>query len=122
MMNLVSLKNKLQLNIDSVDVVLQKFKARFDENPTEALSWGETVFNAAATQLVGQTILSWIASAEDSDKNLSPDEIFQMMKDQITRVVLHGARYPEHSSSACSNMMKTEVVAAYATILEDMKW
>ena len=87
---------------------LEKFSKSFAENPAYAFEWSHDAFRAAARVQVGMNIRAWVKYEEASAEKIM---------DQVRRQVLHGAQYPERSTSMQSNIIKQEIVAVWAELL-----
>lgn len=94
-----ALESMLRGAKDDVD----KFAARFAEDPCYAFEWADAAMEAAAKQWVA-TRLQTVLEAN------GVDAVFE----EARREALRGARYPSRSTSQPSNLMAQYKAAAYA--------
>ena len=102
---------KYQRNIDSVITGLQEFKTKFDKDPAHAFSWGDGAFKAAAELNVLKDVVSLLQDGHSA----------QSVRDYLLDSVLHGSKYPAHSTSPTSNLIEQYTLAARAAILSDLR-
>lgn len=93
----------LAQSVDEATRTLADFRARLEVNPTDAFAWADASFNAAAKLEAAARLLAIC------DRGTARDAI-----DYAMEMTFQGARHPESSTSACSNLLKTAVTAAYA--------
>jgi len=96
--------------LQAADAELAAWKKKLEENPAEAFEWSLRAFEAAARQHVAKNVQRMIKA----DGN--------QIKERLEELVVHGASYPEMSTSPTSNLMKSLVVAKYAVVLGEMKY
>lgn len=93
--------------------VLDKFAKDFAYDPTYALSWSNSVFQAAARVKVAKEL----ATAFEN-----PDVDVVRARAYLTDRVLNRARYPAQSTSPTANLMEQYESAAYAEALEVLNY
>ena len=96
---------------------IDNFANRFEESPFSAFEWSKETFRAAAELLFAQSLRVALATAES--KNV---DLFETIERLTEDAVLQGAAFPEYSTSPQANLVKTELVAARARLLRDMKF
>lgn len=94
---------------------IDKFKAELDKDPSYALSWGLTVFQAAARLKVAQMLVYGFTPKEGS-----PVYTVEQAVNFLTDRVMNKARYPAQSTSPTSNLMEQYEAAAYAEAIDDL--
>ncbi len=102
-----TLKERLTYDIKGYEKETKKFAERLLENPAYAMEWSQDMFQTAGRLHVARTVLVWIAKGNVN------------LRDQVTRLVVDGARFPASSSSPPSNLMHLQVVAAYGRFLSE---
>ena len=94
---------------------IEKFRTDLAANPAHALDWSARAFNAAAMYEVAGAVLAWLDATQRSE-----EERVAAVVAELEREVLRRACTPPRSSSAQSNLLDVERLAARAEILE--KW
>lgn len=82
---------------------LVQFKARLEANAMDAFKWGDEALVASARESVFAGILTLLASHG-----------FETTVKEVLSLALQGARHPEHSTSALSNLVNEAKTAALA--------
>jgi hypothetical protein len=117
---LEALAAKLESKVESDKKAIAEFAQKVLEAPGYALTWADSVFGASARVLTYNLIIKAIRSRADHE-NLPPMTIAEV-REYVTEQVVSKAQYPSRSTSACTNLMKECELAAWATILDIMKW
>ena len=105
-------------NLKNAQKVLDDWEKKFDRNPLEAFTWSGPAFPAAAEVMVYKGVLECMNSANEDKKW----EVFEGLIRVMQSSVMHSARYPEHSSSATSNLASSAVTSVQAELVEKMQW
>jgi hypothetical protein len=95
--------------INAGETLLARFQSQFAADPAYAFEWSQNAFKGAARVQVGKTLLAWLDHEGATTESI--------MK-EVQSTVVRGARWPEHSTSQQSNLIKTEIVAVYAELLD----
>jgi hypothetical protein len=102
---------------------LDKWSERFAKDPVDAFSWSKEIFEAAARKRSAEEIVTWINIVkENTDEYAAPSDlkILQMVRRNLFREVMHGAKWPERSTSPQSNEMAACLMAKRAEWLENI--
>lgn len=97
---------------ESCQARLDKFTAKFAEDPAYALSWGTEAFQAAASLRVLKQVIG----------ALNEEGTLDNIRSTLTDRVMHKAKYPPQSTSPTSNLIEQYELAAYAEILSDLQY
>jgi hypothetical protein len=104
---------RFQRRAESETARLDKFKVDFDKDPAYAFVWSCDAFRSAATlKVLNQIIVALEAGHADIDN----------IKSTMLDRVLHGSKYPSHSTSPTSNLMEQYELSACASILSDLQY
>lgn len=84
-------------------------------NPAYDMEWSDSAFAAAATHKVGAVVGAWLSNpnAGGTDEE-RVQEVDRLVRAEIMRL----AKYPSRSSSAASNVMAEQTLAAWALLAE----
>jgi hypothetical protein len=108
------LLKRAQSDIVSRDTEVEKFRKDLDEHPAYALEWAHKVYTAVARGMVADNIHIYLSNNEDLDE----------LYTYVQREALRRARYPERSTSVCSNLLERDTGSAWAQwaeLLDEMK-
>lgn len=95
---------------------MSQFAAKVVADPFQ-MTWADKAFASAASYKVWSTIRAWCDDVEDDDNRLS------LITEQMRQNVMRGARYPGRSTSMSSNLLDSEITAAWSDALSRvMKW
>lgn len=124
MPNLKQLKAQLEKMVNDGDRALSEFKDKLNQNPVHAFKWADSVMSLTARQLVAQTFLTqinnWEASKDaDAQGRLTEDQVVERIRQAVNREAVNKARWSSQSTSACSNTMERQELAAYAELAAD---
>lgn len=92
---------------------ISRFKVAFEKDAAHALSWGTSVFEAAANERVNTQLIEYI----NNEVGLIEKVLIDNMIDLVTSKVLYGAKYPPQSTSPTSNLIVQYELAAWARVL-----
>jgi hypothetical protein len=81
-----------------------------------AFEWADDAMVAAQMEWVGLAVREWIKIGRKN--NNSDDLIVTHIREHITSETLRMAKYPTHSTSACTNSMAQYKAAAMAEFLD----
>jgi len=87
---------------------LCKWQANFIENPSYALEWSQGTFENAARHKVTKLTLNALSEGHSLEKIIN----------DLKRVVFRDSKSPVRSTSPAHNLIKQELLAAYADMLE----
>lgn len=108
------LAKRLQSDINSGQKTVDEFREKLGENPGYALEWAHKVYRAVAQAQVAGYIKHILENSEDIDELIT----------YVTREAIRGAKYPERSTSICSNLLERDLAAAWgewAERLDELK-
>lgn len=105
-----SMAYRLNHDIKNATELIEKFKARLDSDPCDAFEWAGQVMEAAAKMKVATVLKMVLETKADDGEDGGVDGV----RRYATGRALNGARYPHHSTSVTSNVMKEYLTAAYA--------
>ena len=100
--------NRFQRDLVSVQADIAEFTQKMAVDAAYTLSWGTSVFQAAAKERVLKQVLASIEQGDD---------IVSMVTDRV----LSKAKYPAQSSSPTSNLIEQYELAALAEVLSAIK-
>ncbi len=100
---------------------LEGFAKNLAENPHYAFSWGERGIEASARNNVGQTINVRIEMTKKNQPDWSDDRVADNVLREIENEMIRKARWPEHSTSAVSNLTSMYRTAALAEFVARMR-
>jgi len=103
----------LQFSIEQNNKHVAKFTSDVEKDPYEAMSWSKGTLEIIATLQAQKHVLLML----ESDEMASIQKVY----DTVLRRVVADAKYPEHSSSPISNLMKQFLTAGYSQQLEYLK-
>jgi hypothetical protein len=98
---------------------LDKFAKSFADDPAHAMDWSASAFNAAAVKRVTTRVLEAIGNM--INKGTSRGDILSHLVDYSTKEILTRAKYPKKSTSATSNLLDAEMLAAWADISDILR-
>jgi hypothetical protein len=104
--------------MSSARATLDKFEKQFATDPSYAFSWGAEAFKAAARHKVALQIQAWIRS---TNTDATFEERLASIIKELRAEVMRKAKWPEHSTSATSNLMALEMNSANAEMLETLE-
>jgi len=108
------LAKRLQSDIDSGQKMVDEFREKLGEHPAYALEWAHKVYRSVAQAQVAENLKAFIEHNEDFDELLA----------YVTREAIRRAKYPERSTSICSNLLDRDSAAAWgewAERLDELK-
>lgn len=91
---------------------IQRFKLELDKDPAYALSWGDSVFRAAAKLRILNQLVNDLADEKTTRENIH---------DSLMGRIMHKSRYPAQSTSPTSNLIEQYELAACAEIVDDLR-
>lgn len=98
---------------------MDKFAAKFAEDPAYSLSWSAPLFTAAGKVAVGGIVKKrTIANTKANKPEWSDDELADKIVQDLLREVLQKAKWPESSTSQPSNEMALRKNAALAEVVD----
>jgi hypothetical protein len=100
--------NRFQRDLVGVQAEIAEFTAKMAVDAAYTLSWGTSVFQAAAKERVLKQVLNAIEQGDD-------------VVAIITDRVIHKAKYPAQSTSPTSNLIEQYELAALAEVLSAIK-
>lgn len=101
-----------QDSIEESNRAIASFKEGLDNDPLNALSWGDSAFEAAANLRVAKFVQAYI-----SREDFSLDQLVAHLAEKTLR----GALHPGKSTSASSNLASQYETAAWAKMLDKVK-
>lgn len=113
-MNEAQLIKRLESQMNTIQQSLDKFMVDFHSDPSHALSWGNSTFQAAASLKVLKMVHAALTHS-------TPCSI-QAVKETLMDRVLHKSKYPPQSTSPTSNLIEQYELAAYAELLSDLRY
>jgi hypothetical protein len=102
---------------ESAQAACDKFAESFAKDPAYALSWGTSVFQAAARLKVATMLVQAFTEREGEVMCT-----IEQARDTLLDRVMHKARYPAQSTSPASNLMEQYEAAAYAEALDELRY
>lgn len=106
--------------IRMAETSLEKFAANFSKDPHYAFSWGNDAVTAAARKHVGIMLQEYLVKVRENQPTWSDDEVAACIVSELRDEMLRKARWPEHSTSAISNMISQARTAAVAEFVARM--
>lgn len=104
--------------IHSGEHTMKKFNEQFAKDPAYAFEWsGNGAFAAAAKLHVGKTLQAWLTNTKDSVVDTDKEEAATSIMNEVNRMVVRAARWPERSTSVQSNVMKQEIASVWAELV-----
>lgn len=103
---------KLQRELTELQESLDKFAAKFQEDPMHALIWSLSTFEQAAHQRKVKIVINAL------ERGVSIADI----KQDLTRMVVDKAKYPAQSTSPTSNLIEQYDLAVTAALLSDLEY
>ncbi len=104
------LLHQLNSTIKTCTARIEKHAEAVVKNPLHELEWSQGVFEAAADLDIATRIL----------KSVTGGTTVMFLAEFATKEAMHGARYPQHSSSPVSNYTLTLRTAAWAKMAETL--
>lgn len=103
------LTRHLQGMVDSADRELAKFAANVAGDPAHAFRWGDDAMKAAATRKIALEVIAAMAH---------PHSDLHTLEQGLVETLTNRAKYPERSTSPCSNLMHQNETSAIAQVIE----
>jgi|688.fasta_scaffold982296_2 hypothetical protein len=100
--------NRFQRDLVSVQAEIAEFTAKMAVDAAYTLTWGISVFQAAAKERVLKQVLESIEQGDD---------IVSIVTDRV----IHKAKYPAQSTLPTSNLIEQYELAALAEVLSAIK-
>jgi len=100
--------NRFQRDLVSVQAEIAEFTAKMAVDAAYTLTWGTSVFQAAAKERVLKQVLHAIEQG---------DNVVAIITDRV----IHKAKYPAQSTSPTSNLVEQYELAALAEVLSAIK-
>jgi hypothetical protein len=100
--------NRFQRDLVSVQAEIAEFTAKMAVDAAYTLTWGTSVFQAAAKERVLKQVLASIEHGDD---------VVAIVTDRV----IHKAKYPAQSTSPTSNLIEQYELAALAEVLSAIK-
>lgn len=102
-----ALERRINSEIKSAQATIEKFKADMAKNGAAyAFSWGDGAMRAAAALSVWYQI----------QNNIGEGSNLRLLRDIAEQNVLQAARYPQKSTSDCSNLIEQYGLSAWAEV------
>lgn len=102
-----ALERRINSEIKSAKEKIEKFKAELSErSPAYAFSWADSAMRAAAALDV------WF----QLKNNIGEGSNIRLIRDIAEQNVLQAARYPQKSTSDCSNLIEQYKLSAWAEV------
>ena len=110
------LTKRFQRKLDEAQSEIAVFVGKVQHDAAYALSWSNSVFQAAAKERVYKQVIASIKDSVSEDGELDLSNIIGMVTDRV----LHKAKYPAQSTSPTSNLIEQYELATWADILSDL--
>jgi hypothetical protein len=110
------LTKRFQRKLDEAQSEVAAFVGKVQHDAAYALSWSNSVFQAAAKERVYKQVIVSIKDSVSEDGELDLSNIIGMVTDRV----LHKAKYPAQSTSPTSNLIEQYELATWADILSDL--
>lgn len=110
------LTKRFQRKLDEAQSEVAAFVGKVQHDAAYALSWSNSVFQAAAKERVYKQVIASIKDSVSEDGELDLSNIIGMVTDRV----LHKAKYPAQSTSPTSNLIEQYELATWADILSDL--
>ena len=110
------LTKRFQRKLDEAQSEVAAFVGKVQHDAAYALSWSNSVFQAAAKERVYKQVIASIKDSVSEDGELDLSNIIVMVTDRV----LHKAKYPAQSTSPTSNLIEQYELATWADILSDL--
>lgn len=110
------LTKRFQRKLDEAQSEVTAFVGKVQHDAAYALSWSNSVFQAAAKERVYKQVIASIKDSVSEDGELDLSNIIGMVTDRV----LHKAKYPAQSTSPTSNLIEQYELATWADILSDL--
>lgn len=110
------LTKRFQYKLDEAQIEVAAFVGKVQHDAAYALSWSNSVFQAAAKERVYKQVILSIKDSVSEDGELDLINIISMVTDRV----LHKAKYPAQSTSPTSNLIEQYELATWAEILSDL--
>lgn len=110
------LTKRFQHKLDEAQSEVAAFVGKVQHDAAYALSWSNSVFQAAAKERVYKQVIASIKDSVSEDGELDLSNIIGMVTDRV----LHKAKYPAQSTSPTSNLIEQYELATWADILSDL--
>lgn len=110
------LTKRFQRKLDEAQSEVAAFVGKVQHDAAYALSWSNSVFQAAAKERVYKQVIASIKDSVSEDGELDLSNIVGMVTDRV----LHKAKYPAQSTSPTSNLIEQYELATWADILSDL--
>jgi hypothetical protein len=89
------------------------------ERPEHTMTWGESIFFAAAIVDVYEPLIR--TATETRDEGKDTDAYFNAILNGIVERIIRKSASPKRSTSACANLMDQEILRAYAELAEMLR-
>jgi len=99
---------------------LNKWAAKFADDPCYAIGWSEQIFRQTAKREVALVIIGVIGDKQLSNSPASDDSVLNQLKSTASDHVLRGASYPPSSTSVPGNLSALQMTAAWAEALSQL--
>lgn len=105
--------------VEQAKETLTQKAASLVEAPEHTMTWGESIFTAAATVDVYGPLVR--TATETRDEGKDADAYFEAILNGIVERVLRMAASPKRSTSACANLMEQERLRVYAELADKLR-
>lgn len=102
----------------ATEILAEKAKGLVD-NPAHTMTWGESIFSAAATVDVYAPLIR--TATETRDEGQDVDAYFDAILGGIIERVLRMSASPKRSTSACANLFEQERLKVYAELADKLR-
>lgn len=120
MTTLAQVSKLLDFSLASANAELAGFADTLAKDPHYAFRWAEAAMAAAAERQLTMELQGAIATMTERD--LSEAQQLEHVQKELNRRVMHAARFPQRSTSVCSNEMSALDAQVAAKFLERMHW
>ena len=110
MINKTYLVTRFQNKLNSARSEVAEFVGKFQHDAAYALTWSNSVFQAAAKERVYKQFIAFVT---DEPEDINFDNLISFVTDHV----LHKAKYPAQSTSPTSNLIEQYELAAWAEVL-----
>jgi len=117
----------MRIKHDHAASTVEQFKLRLTDDAANALEWSQSVFEAAARVRVFGQVLAAILDSDGNPKVVIGDDkrdTVEWIREYAAEEVMRKSRYSsqERSTSFTANLMEREYLAAWADVVEIIKW
>lgn len=103
---------RFELMIKTAQITIDKFQARFAEDPHHALTWAQDTFKQVSAARVYAEVKRAL------EKGRTKEEVVNFAQDTLRQ----RASSPSFSTSVTSNLVEQYETAAWAEVIEAFRW